>query len=161
MNHRLRRLTVLAVVGLLGGGSYLWAFGPGFESRARAPADKAGGPDASGEPDPDSNAPLPDRKPPRAWVSYAIAAPEIEGLPPNVAPGDRFSLWALWEPPVTRRPKLQRIVEEVYVEAFVPNITSEGVPKVVFLVDPRRVGDIIYADRYGTFSVAGPSHRPM
>src|SRR5687767_92396 len=38
---------------------------------------------------------------------YALAVPELEGLPPDITTGSRLDVWVSWEPPVAKRPKIQ------------------------------------------------------
>jgi hypothetical protein len=39
--------------------------------------------------------------------AYAVAVPELKGLPPEAIPGTRLELWVAWDPPVTKQPRVQ------------------------------------------------------
>lgn len=85
-------------------------------------------------------------------VSYAVALNELSGLPPSTAPGAVLQLWAAWEPPITKRPEVQKILDDVILEKIVPPVTPEG-PYAVILSIPRDQRDwMVYGDRYGTLS---------
>lgn len=93
-------------------------------------------------------------------VSYAIALPELHGLPPQAAPGTELEIWVAWEPPVTEEPKIHRLLESVILEEIAPPLLPDG-PHVAMLLVPRKgLSDLLYGDRYGALSVAIPQ-RPL
>ena len=84
---------------------------------------------------------------------YAVSVPELSGLPPDAPPGTALELWVAWDPPLTKRPKIQLLIPRVTVERIVPGLTPEA-PATVMLEVPRRaMPDMLYGDRYGTLSV--------
>lgn len=87
---------------------------------------------------------------------YAIGLHDLAGLPPDAAAGTRLELWVTWEPPVTRAPRLQKLVGDVVVERTIPGAVPEAPVTVVLSVPADRVGDLIYADGYGKLSVVLP-----
>lgn len=87
-----------------------------------------------------------------ATREYAIALPELQGLPPDAAPGTRLELWVTWNPPVTRRPKLQRLLADATLVRFAPAVTHDGPGSVILQVPVRRMSDLLYADEYGALS---------
>lgn len=96
----------------------------------------------------------------QALQSYAVALSELSGLPPDAAPGTLVDLWVAWDPPITRRTKIQRLLRAVTIERVVPPVTRTGTPSVLLGLQPRQVSDLIWADRYGTLSatvVSNPS----
>lgn len=97
-------------------------------------------------------APLPDD----GRRSYAIGLHDLAGLPPDAAPGARLELWVTWEPPVTREPRLQKLIGDVVLERTIPGTVPEAPVTVLLSVPADRVGDLIYADGYGRLSVAAP-----
>jgi hypothetical protein len=88
--------------------------------------------------------------------SYAVGLGDLDGLPPDAAPGQALELWVTWEPPVTRGPRLQRLIGDVVLERIIPGAVPEGPVTVLLSVPAARVGDLIYAERYGRLSVVLP-----
>lgn len=88
--------------------------------------------------------------------SYAIGLQDLAGLPPDAAPGARLELWVTWEPPITRRPRLQRLIGDVLLERIIPGSVPEAPVTVLLSVPTDRVGDLIYADGFGRLSVVLP-----
>lgn len=88
--------------------------------------------------------------------SYAIGLQDLPGLPPDAVPGARLELWVTWEPPVTREPRLQKLVGDVVLERTIPGPVPEAPVTVLLSVPADRVGDLIYADGYGRLSVVVP-----
>ena len=88
--------------------------------------------------------------------SYAIGLQDLAGLPPDAAPGAQLELWVTWEPPVTREPRLQKLIGDVLLERTIPGTVPEAPVTVLLSVPADRVGDLIYADGYGRLSVVLP-----
>ena len=86
-------------------------------------------------------------------VSYAFDAGELDGLPPDVMPGQKLDLWVTWEPPVTKRTVVQPLLKGVALEKVAPPVLPNGPAAALFLVPQARVDDLIWADRYGLLSV--------
>ncbi|MGH2756822.1 MAG: hypothetical protein ACRDI3_03445 [Actinomycetota bacterium] len=85
--------------------------------------------------------------------SYAIALPELKGLPPDASPGTEMELWVAWEPPVTQRPRIQRLLRAVVLEKIAPP-AIEGGPSVALLsIAASDVSDLMWGHRYGALSV--------
>jgi hypothetical protein len=85
--------------------------------------------------------------------SYSVSAPELQGLSEGALPGTKLELWVAWEPPVTKSPKVQRLVEEVVLEKVVAPTVPEAPSTAVLLVPPEAIPDVIYGDLYGRLSV--------
>lgn len=88
--------------------------------------------------------------------SYAIGLQDLDGLPPDAAPGQALELWVTWEPPVTRGPRLQKLIGDVLLERIIPGAVPEAPVTVLLSVPAGRVGDLIYADGFGRLSVTLP-----
>lgn len=88
--------------------------------------------------------------------SYAIGLHDLAGLPPDAAPGAQLELWVTWEPPVTKEPRLQRLISDVVLERTIPGPVPEAPVTVLLSVPENRVSDLIYADGYGRLSVVVP-----
>lgn len=88
--------------------------------------------------------------------SYAIGLQDLAGLAPDTPPGARLELWVTWEPPVTREPRLQKLIGDVALERTIPGAVPEAPVTVLLSVPAERVGDLIYADAYGRLSVVLP-----
>lgn len=84
--------------------------------------------------------------------SYAVSANELQGLPFDSAPGTKLELWVAWEPPVTKGPRVQRLVEDVVLEKIAPPTVPNGPHTAILLVSPKRISDVIYGDLYGRLS---------
>jgi hypothetical protein len=89
--------------------------------------------------------------------SYAIGLHDLAGFPPDAAPGEPLELWVTWEPPVTRGPRLQKLISDVVVERTIPGSVPEAPVTVLLSVPVGRVGDLIYADTFGKLSVVLPN----
>jgi hypothetical protein len=85
-------------------------------------------------------------------TSYAFLFPELEGLPPTTSPGTEIEIWATWEPPVTKRLKIQRLIPKATVTKILPSI-EPGPPTVVLELERRFIPDILFGDRFGKLSV--------
>ncbi len=85
--------------------------------------------------------------------TYAIKVVELQGLPPDVAPGAQLEMWVAWEPPITRRPRYQLLLERVTLERIVPALTPEGPATALLRVKNSDVPALLYGDRYGALSV--------
>lgn len=85
-------------------------------------------------------------------VAYSIGLDEIAGLSPVEAPGSIAELWVTWDRPLTRVPKLQRIVHDAVLARIDPPISSDGPTVATFLVSRKGVERLLWADRYGSLS---------
>jgi hypothetical protein len=85
-------------------------------------------------------------------TSYAFLLPELEGLPATTSPGTEIEIWATWEPPVTKRLKVQRLIPKATVSKILPSI-EPGPPTVVLELERRFIPDIVFGDRFGALSV--------
>jgi hypothetical protein len=94
-----------------------------------------------------STAPTADRK------TYAIPVPELAGLAATAAPGTRLELWVAWEPPITKSPKVQRLLKDVTLEKIVPPSVPEAPATAILSLPEAAVPDLLYGDRYGALSV--------
>ena len=84
---------------------------------------------------------------------YALAMSELKGLPGDAAPGARLELWVAWDPPVTKEPRVQRLLGDVILEEIIPPLVPEAPATAVVSVPARSVPDLLYGDRYGALSV--------
>ena len=85
-------------------------------------------------------------------ASYAFLLPELEGLPPNTRPGTAIEIWATWEPPVTKKLKVHRLVPRATVAKIIPSI-EPGPPTVMLDLERRFIPDLMYGDRFGALSI--------
>ena len=85
---------------------------------------------------------------------YALPVAELSGLPGDTPPGTELELWVTWDPPVTKRPRLQRLIRRVVLEKVAPAVTPDGPDAAILLVPVEKLPDLVYADRYGALSVA-------
>ena len=92
-------------------------------------------------------------------VSYAIAVAELAGLSPTSAPGTLLELWVTWDPPITKRPKLQKLLDDVVLDEIAPPVTPEGPQVALLSVARNQLDELLWADRYGSLSAAVISTR--
>jgi hypothetical protein len=85
-------------------------------------------------------------------ASYAFLLPELEGLSSTVEPGTEIEIWATWEPPVTKRLKVQLLIPKATVTKVIPSI-EPGPPTVMLELERRLIPDILFGDRFGDLSV--------
>lgn len=87
---------------------------------------------------------------------YALGMHELSGFPLETPPGARMELWVAWDPPLTKAPKVRRLIRDVIVADIIPPLTPDGPTAVIVSVPTDRVPDLIYGDRYGDLSVVLP-----
>jgi hypothetical protein len=83
---------------------------------------------------------------------YALALDELQGFPPDLAPGAAIELWVRWDRPSGAAPKLQRLIPRADFVRLVAPVTPGGPTAVVVRVPLRRVPDLLWADGYGSLS---------
>jgi hypothetical protein len=88
--------------------------------------------------------------------SYAISLPELDGLPRDAAPGTRLELWVTWEPPITKAPRIQRLLRDVRLERILAAPVPEAPPTAILSVRVRGLPELLYGDKFGALSVAVP-----
>lgn len=91
---------------------------------------------------------------PQNEVSYAIAVAELAGLSPNATPGTVLQLWVTWDPPITKRPRLQKLLDGVVLDEIAPPVTADGPHVALLSVTRNQLDDLLWADRYGSLSAA-------
>ena len=84
--------------------------------------------------------------------SYAVPLSELPGLSPEASPGTRLELWVAWEPPLTRKPQVRRLLGNVVLDGIVPPVTPQGPMTALLLVREDQTADLVYGDRYGSLS---------
>ncbi|MGH2699847.1 MAG: hypothetical protein ACRDJL_11720 [Actinomycetota bacterium] len=137
LNSRVGRLAGVGVaVLLLGLVVATLAVGTGEEPKA------TGGPGKSNRPSAPAATDL---------ANYAFLLPELKGLPPSTAPGTVIEIWATWEPPVTKKLKVQQLIPRATVTKMFPSI-EPGPPTVMLELERRFIPDLMYGDRFGTLS---------
>ncbi len=77
---------------------------------------------------------------------------ELQGLSPNTVPGTKLELWVSWEPPLTKGPRLQKLLTDVVLEKVVPGVTPEAPITAILSIRHADTGDMMWADRYGSLS---------
>lgn len=99
------------------------------------------------------SAALPQTSPVSNTRAYALPTSEIPGLPVDASPGTRLEVWVAWDPPVTRGPRVQRLLDEVTLQRLVPPATPEGPTGAILEVKRSQVADLLFGDRWGSLSV--------
>ena len=85
--------------------------------------------------------------------SYALSEADVTGLPRDAAAGTHLELWVACEPPVTKAPKLQRLLKDVVLERIIPGVIPEAPSTIMLSVRADAVADLLWADRFGNLSV--------
>lgn len=133
-------------------GATLWS--PSTVSDSTIPSEEIVGQDVQvpGSASP-SIAPLPTTTMPRATRTYAVAAHELAGLPPDATPGTRLELWVAWDPPISETANIQRLAHGITLEKMIQPVTPDGPVTALLRVPVKAIGDLLYGDRYGSLSV--------
>lgn len=83
---------------------------------------------------------------------YAVALPDLPGLPEDAKPGTSLELWVAWEPPVTKHPRIQRLATGVTLDRIVPPVVADGAPAALLRIPIKEMASVLYGDRYGALS---------
>lgn len=86
------------------------------------------------------------------YRAYSIGLSEVRGLAPGVQPGTRFDLWVAWNRPITRGPRVQKLLSGAIVGELIPPLTPEGPVIVELLIPVRELPDFLFAHRYGSLN---------
>ena len=70
----------------------------------------------------------------------------------QIATTSEIEIWATWEPPVTKKLKVQQLIPLAFVEKIIPSI-EPGPPTVMLSLERRAIPDLIYGERFGALSV--------
>jgi len=70
----------------------------------------------------------------------------------QIATTSEIEIWATWEPPVTKKLKVQQLIPLASVEKIIPSI-EPGPPTVMLSLERRAIPDLIYGERFGALSV--------
>jgi hypothetical protein len=87
-----------------------------------------------------------------AYRGYSLPLSEIRGLGPDALPGDKLDLWVAWDRPITRGPRVQRLLTGAVIDQMVPPVAPEGPVIVELLIPVRDLPDFLFAHRYGSLS---------
>jgi hypothetical protein len=112
---------------------------------------------ASASPTPTQSTEVPAAVDTAGRIAYSIDLDDIAGLSPTTAPGTAVELWATWSRPITKSPRLQRVVRDAVLERVIPPITPDGPTVATFLITEREIDELLWADRYGEISATTPT----
>jgi len=131
-----------------------WSLLPGGSGRAEDSSDGVPGPSpvSSGDPSAGLQEGSGNAKVEPGRRAYAMAVPELKGLPGGAAPGTRLELWVAWDPPVTDEPRVQRLIADVILAEIIPPVVPEAPATAILTVPTSDVPDLLYGDRYGALS---------
>jgi hypothetical protein len=99
----------------------------------------------------------PSKVPPQAAEGtriYAVSVPRLQGLPATVPGGTHLELWVAWEPPITKAPRFQKLIDDVVLDEIVPAPIPEAPPTALLSVKAEHIADLLYADRFGSLAAA-------
>jgi hypothetical protein len=147
MSRKTRNLLLAAIVPVVvvfAGARLLWPSSPSATTKAPRPAQTA---------ITETPAPAPSGEPVVGRKTYAIPVPELAGLSSSAGPGTALELWVAWDPPLTKSPKIQRLLRDVMLEKIVPPAVPEAPATAILSVPDRAVPDLLYGDKYGSLSV--------
>ncbi len=154
MSNRTKNLALAAIVAVLLA-ALVWQVIPSGEPPSGRTDTGAGGspipePGRAGEqPGRGGEQPVPDSGDTRL---YAVSVAELPGLPPDAPAGTRLEIWVAWDPPLTERPRIQKLLPEVTLDEIIPPVTPDGPAAAMLRVRTSRLGDLLYGDRYGSLS---------
>ncbi|HYN36780.1 MAG TPA: hypothetical protein VEV82_07345 [Actinomycetota bacterium] len=89
-----------------------------------------------------------------SFRSYSLPLVELPGLPPDVTSGTRVEVWVAWEPPITEKPRVQRLFGGAQVVRLIPPTVAEAPTTVELLVPAKEFPELLFADRHGSLSAA-------
>lgn len=122
---------------------------------AMTPGPMRRGPEARTAPT-SSPTPLPTQAPATqsggGFVSYSLKLDDVAGLSPSAEPGTVTDLWVMWERPLLRRPKLQRVLRGAILDRIAPPVTPDGPMVATFVIARQDVESLLWADRFGSLS---------
>ena len=95
---------------------------------------------------------------PVATRLYAVEVNE-GGLPPHTEPGPQLELWVSWDRPDPERPRLEKLLPVVTLDALIPAFTPGGPDAAILRVEIPQIPKLIQAERRGTLEVRLPSSR--
>ncbi len=84
---------------------------------------------------------------------YAVGLSELQGLSPDTPPGSTIDIWVAWDPPITKGPRVQRLLSGVTLEKIIEGATPEAPVTALLRIADAQSSDMIFGDRYGTLSV--------
>jgi hypothetical protein len=167
MSSRTRNLLLAAAVPVVIG-AVAWSLlpsgtGDGVKGGAQDGLEDVGDPLESSPPEPGDRSGDPSEPAGRASDApgrrgYALAVPELKGLPGGAAPGTRLELWVAWDPPVTKEPRVQRLLKDVILDEIIPPVVPEAPATAILSVPAKSVPDLLYGDRYGALSATMLPH---
>ena len=94
----------------------------------------------------DTSVPESDRR------SYAISMERLSGLSASSPEGATLELWVTWGPPVTKRPRVQALLQDVLLKQVAAPVTPGGPEVAILLVTDDQIPDLIFAERFGELS---------
>lgn len=104
-------------------------------------------------PVPASLSPIPSSSPIDSLLpTYAIALSRLNGLTATATPGAHLQLWVTWEPPITRKPRVQKLLSDAILQRIVPGLTPESPPTALLQVEEGLLPRLLYGDRFGALS---------
>ena len=121
-----------------------------------APAPRTIEASAPASPSPTQSAQVPGVVDMSGRIAYSIDLDDIAGLSPAATPGTAVELWATWSRPITKSPRLQRVVRDAVLERVILPITPDGPTVATFLITEREIDELLWADRYGEISATTP-----
>jgi hypothetical protein len=145
-----RRLRNLVLAGGIAIAAALFAAGFLFPSEEPSPPAVDRSPRPAPAPEPTPSATI--QRAESETRIYAVSLPRLRGLPATAVRGTRLELWVAWEPPITKAPRFQKLLEDVVLEEIVPPPIPEAPPTALLSVHVDDVGDLLYADRFGTLT---------
>jgi hypothetical protein len=84
--------------------------------------------------------------------TYAIALSRLHGLTDTTTPGAHLQLWVTWEPPIVKKPRVQKLLSEALLQRIVPGITPESPATALLQVGEAQLPRLLYGDRFGVLS---------
>jgi hypothetical protein len=147
MSRRLRNLLLAGGIAIAAG-----LFAAAFLFPSAEPSESAQVSAPLPAPDPEQSPRAPIHRAESETRVYAVSLPRLQGLPATAVAGTRLELWVAWEPPITKAPRFQKLLDDVVLEEIVPPPVPEAPPTALLSVDVDHVADLLYADRFGALT---------
>jgi hypothetical protein len=150
----LRRLAVASLLSV-GAAAFMWLLTPGGAVPESSPPGSAASSEGAGAVRSGAA-----ESSPVATRPYGVEVDE-GGLPPHTEPGSQLELWVSWDRPDPERPRLEKLLPVVTLDALIPAFTPGGPDAAILRVEIPQIPKLIQAERRGTLEVRLPSSRPV
>jgi hypothetical protein len=101
--------------------------------------------------------PEPGNSSPVGMSEYAVGLHELRGLPADVSSGTQLQIWVAWDPVVTEKPQVQRLLADATFVRWIEPFTQDAPMIAVLSVPNKKIATLIYGELYGQLGVTLPT----